>query len=505
MKKVILMAAAVGAVAWCARGYVLFEGDGSDEPGFVAPQVGAPPPPPPAHISSGETYIPYPGPPAAPQARSEKKNPPNPPVLFTKIKSDRGLLDWAARPNDLNNLLKSMKQLMDVNFACEAKSFAEVDPDPEKNPILYRSGHFHFQLSPAERQKLRRYLLAGGMIIFNAGMGSKPFYDSAIREMKEVFPEIPVQRLSSDHAVFHAYYDLNKVKYRKGVRDAGFAGDEPWFEGVTVDCRTVALISRWGLDIGWDAVNDDTMRGYAVDDAQKLGVNMMAYATAQRAWAKQLAQQLQFADADKVLSGKMAVAQVVYDGEWKTRHKGLTILLHQFNRRTDVPVQFNLKELRLSDPVIFNAPLLYMTGHEDFTLKEAEARNLREYLQKGGLLFAEACCGRRAFDQAFRREMRKVLPESPLAPLAAGDALFHLPNRIDLLGVTPALAAQSGNKSAVAPRIEAADVGGHFAVIYSPFGLAGGWELAQNPYGLGYNDTGALALGENILMYAVTQ
>ena len=500
-----MIALAAAALAAPAHAFMLFEGDGSDEPGFVAPQMGAPPPPPPAHISSGETYIPYPGPPAAPQARSEKKNPPNPPVMFTKLKSEKGLVDWASRPNDLNNLLKSMKQLMDVNFACEAKSLAEVDADPEKNPILYRSGHFHFELSPAERQKLRAYLVGGGMIIFNAGMGSKPFYDSAIREMQAMFPEIPVQRLSSDHALFHAYYDLNQVSYRPGVRAAGYNGNEPWFEAVTLNCRTVALISRWGLDVGWDAVADETMRAYSIESAQKLGVNIMAYATAQRAWAKQMAQALKIADADSTLAGKVAVAQVVYDGEWKTRHKGITLLLHQFNQRTDVPVRFNLAELRLSDPAIFNAPLLYMTGHEDFKLSAAEVKNLREYLDKGGLLFAEACCGRRAFDQAFRREMAKVYPDQRLAPVDSGNLLFSLPNRIATLGVTPSLSAQSGNKSAITPRVEAVDAGGHFGIIYSPYGLAGGWEMSQNPYGLGYNEAGALALGENILMYAVTQ
>ena len=86
--------------------------------------------------------------------------------------------------------------------------------------------------------------MKGGMIIFNTGMGSKPFYDSARRELQAVFPEVPVQRLAADHPVFHAYYDLNQVQYRQGVRAAGYHGNEPWFDGVTIDCRTVAVISR---------------------------------------------------------------------------------------------------------------------------------------------------------------------------------------------------------------------------------------------------------------------
>ena len=57
----------------------IFDGDGSDEAGFVPPPPRKEAPPPPANISGGETYIPYPPPPAMPASRSEKKNPPKPP------------------------------------------------------------------------------------------------------------------------------------------------------------------------------------------------------------------------------------------------------------------------------------------------------------------------------------------------------------------------------------------------------------------------------------------
>ena len=57
----------------------------------------------------------------------------------------------------------------------------------------------------------------------------------------------------------------------------------------------------------------------------------------------------------------------------------------------------------------------------------------------------------------------------------------------------------------IEPKLEVVDLNGHHGVIYSPYGLAGGWEMSQNPYGWGYDEAGALALGENILLYAVTQ
>jgi hypothetical protein len=55
------------------------------------------------------------------------------------------------------------------------------------------------------------------------------------------------------------------------------------------------------------------------------------------------------------------------------------------------------------------------------------------------------------------------------------------------------------------PRLEGVEVNGHIAVIYSPFGMAGGWEMSQSPYARGYDDVSSQRLGQNILMYSVTQ
>jgi pimeloyl-ACP methyl ester carboxylesterase len=493
------------ALSMAGFGAILGPGDGSDEPGFVSPPADAlQPPAPPAHISSAETLVPYPGPPDFPQSRTEKKMPPSPPVMFTKISSDRGMVDWNARPNDLNNLLKSMKQLINVDFSMEVKSIDEVSTDPQKNPILYRSGHFHFAFTPEERQNLRTYLLNGGMIIFNPGMGSKPFYDSAIKEMQAIFPELAVKRIGPNHPIFHSYYDLSTVNYRTGVRAAGYEGNEPDFMGIEVNCRAVAVVSRWGMDIGWDATSDDSLLGYDIPSAQKLGVNLLSYATSERAWAKNAARSMQFVDDAKNTGGKIYLTQVIYNGEWKTRSQGLSVLLRQFNHRTGVPVKFERRELRLTDPKLADSPVLYMHGHEDFVLAPEEVAALREYLKNGGLLMAEACCGRQDFANAFVREMHKVLPGQTLEAVSPESPLYSIPNKIAQVGVTPALEAKIG-QPAMAPKLLGIQQGGHYSVVFSPYGLIAGWEMSPDPYSLSLDTSGALALGENLLMYAVTQ
>jgi hypothetical protein len=411
---------------------------------------------------------------------------------------------WNATPNDVNNLLKNLQELSDINYNMDLRYLNEISPDPEKNPVLFRSGHYNFSYTPRERKTLREFLLGGGMIIYNTGLGSAPFYRSVIRELKEIFPEQPIQRLTSDHPIFHSYYDVDRVSYSKGVRAAGFKGNEPWFDAIEINCRVVALVSRWGMAVGWQDSVQDEYQAYMPESALKLGMNIFSYASAMRAWAKNAAYSMKFIDKDKSSSDKVSLVQVVYDGVWKTRHVGLSILLHTFNQRTEVPVKFKVREMRLTNPDIFNAPLIYLTGHEHFELSAKEILQLRQYLENGGFLLGEACCGRKGFDRAFRQLMKKTLPGQPLQAVVPTSSLYQYPHPIKTLSVTPTLARDLG-RSALPPMAEGITINGNVAVVYSRIGLAGGWEMCQSPYARGYGDIGCIKLGHNILMYAMTQ
>lgn len=480
---------------------VLGSGDGSDEPGFVPPPENSKlPPPPPRSISSSENMAACCCCPVTPMSRTEAKKPPMPPVMMTKIKTER-LIDWAATPNDVNNLLKSMQELISCNYIMDVKPLSEVSADPESNPTLYRSGHYRFSYTKEERDKIRKYLLDGGMLILNTGLGSAPFYDSAVSELRAIFPEVSLQRLSSDHPIFHSYYDCDRVKVRKGAYKTGYKGDEPWFEGITINCRTVAVISRLCMAVGWEDNENDEYQAYESGDAKRLGINLFSYATALRAWVKGGVNGGKFVNSDES-SSDVSIGQVIYDGEWKTRHGGISMLLQSFNQKTGVPVRFGLKEIRFSDSKLFDTPIIYITGHENFRLKKDEASKLREYVLNGGFLFAESCCGRKGFDLSFREQMRVIFPEYPLSVIEGG-VLYNLPNKIESVGVTASLSAQVGN--VIKPQLEGIEVEGHYGIMYSKFGLSGGWECNQSPYALGYVDSACNLIGQNVLMYAATQ
>ncbi len=58
-------------------------------------------------------------------------------------------------------------------------------------------------------------------------------------------------------------------------------------------------------------------------------------------------------------------------------------------------------------------PFIFFTGHKDFHLSDQEIKNLADYLQVGGAIWGDnALAGRGSrFDVAFRREMKKVVPD----------------------------------------------------------------------------------------------
>ena len=79
---------------------------------------------PPAQHSGAEGLPPLPLP-AVPLRRTEKKDPPRPPVMVVKIDTGkRG--DWDTNPVDIDNLLKWMAKNLGVHFSSQNRKLEDV-------------------------------------------------------------------------------------------------------------------------------------------------------------------------------------------------------------------------------------------------------------------------------------------------------------------------------------------------------------------------------------------
>ena len=76
----------------------------------------------------------------------------------------------------------------------------------------------------------------------------------------------------------------------------------------------------------------------------------------------------------------------------------------------------NVKAIRLDDRneiMTIKPPFIFLTGTRDFKLTEKEVETLREYVRVGGCIWGDSSLPglRSRFDIAFRREMKRVIPD----------------------------------------------------------------------------------------------
>lgn len=90
----------------------------------------------------------------------------------------------------------------------------------------------------------------------------------------------------------------------------------------------------------------------------------------------------------------------------------------------------NVEAIKLDSDEIFRVkpPFIFMTGTRDFKLTDREVENLQKYIRMGGCIWGDASIpGKRSrFDIAFKREMKRVLPDvdKDWEPLPSNHPIF---------------------------------------------------------------------------------
>ena len=467
-------------------------------------------PAPPQRRMGGEGLPPLPLP-ATPQRRTERKRQPAPPVLIAKIQfgeiqeiqHDGEVMryhDWNKDPGDIPLLLNLANSALGLRYTHKRGPLDAFPPDPAQNPIFYYTGSDAFQLSDAEVERLREFVRAGGTIWGDTCFGDPDFFKAFLKEMSRILPDRPFRRLDLSHPLFHCFYEIDRVEYTRPVPDA--PNGEPLFFGVDLGCRTAIILSRYDLSCGWDGHIREGALSVHPNDARRLGVNMVAYALATyRIGEYQSTAKLYYEDKERA-RGDFQFAQAVLGENWDTQTNSIGNLLKTVATKTSAEVKFVHRAVQLGSEGLLDYPFLYMTGHYDFVLKDAEVQALRTYLRGGGFLLASPCCGSREFNKAFRREIARVLPGNDLQQLAADHAVYHILYDISAVQYGPYV--MSIGEIPPSLPLEGISLGGTTPVIYCPYGLGGGWRGFDHPFGRDVAQEDATKLGVNIVLYSMT-
>ena len=472
---------------------------------------GPPPPAAPQRRTAAESFPPLPLP-ATPLRRTEKKRQPSPPALVGKVVlgdikwatrdgQRYSYRDWMTDPNDIANLLEWTNRQLNIQYRAVDTDLAEFGGDPTELPILYFTGHDAFTVPDELVPRLRQFCIDGGTILGDACCGA-PEFDKAFRAFvaKLFGNQRPLEPLPADHPLYSAFYNIGAVQYKREAKEWNAA---PCLEAVHIGCRA-AVIYTGGFDCscGWDGHIHEHGQRVLPKDARLLGANILTYALATYELGRFLSTERVYHQRGEPTRDQLVIAQVIHDGDWDTQPSALAALLKHLAQNTTVQVQFKRENVDLRSIDAFAHPILYMTGHKDFQLADEEVRNLQRYLAAGGVLVANACCGRQGFDDAFRREIRRVLPDHPLERIPLEHPVYRAVYPIREVTYMPlVLHEHPGLRE---PTLEGISLENQLRVIYSPYGLVNGWSGAPNPYARGYAGDDALRLGINILVYAMT-
>ena len=170
------------------------------------------------------------------------------------------------------------------------------------------------------------------------------------------------------------------------------------------------------------------------------------------------------------------------DQQWNQDRNDAAHLVSFLSDRLGSPVTWEVVGLDARVEDWLAAPILYFNGHVPPRFDLRAVKKLQEYVQQGGTILAEACCGRREFAEGFRAFAKQAWPDFELHPLPPDHPVFRSLFRLD------------GSKI----HLEGIDVSCRTAVFFSPDDLSCLWEQGNIPI----KSEQALRLGANIAAYA---
>lgn len=125
-----------------------------------------------------------------------------------------------------------------------------------------------------------------------------------------------------------------------------------------------------------------------------------------------------------VSAQNMKLALLVYGGggDWYANPTSLKNLAAFCNQQLHTRFEPEEAQVEIGSPEIFNYPFIHMTGHGRWEVTDAEAQNLRKYLEAGGFLHIDDNYG---MDQYVRPVLKKVFPELSLVELPFSHPIYH--------------------------------------------------------------------------------
>ncbi|HJN11859.1 MAG TPA: DUF4159 domain-containing protein [Pirellulaceae bacterium] len=145
---------------------------------------------------------------------------------------------------------------------------------------------------------------------------------------------------------------------------------------------------------------------------------------------------------------------------------------------------------------LLETPVLFISGRDSLELSSDQKNNLREYINQGGFIFAEACCGGEGFDRSFKALMKELFKDSSLQLLPPEHPVWYAEEKVDPDYLRPLYGVDACCRT---------------SIIYCPQDLSCFWELnrpgrdSSYPANVQAEIEACVRIGENVVTYATNR
>ena len=404
------------------------------------------------------------------------------PVLCNKLQYSKPYFgDWNARQRDVANMVEWISKETEASLNWQVANINAPVSDWLNSPILYISGYKDPKFTQQQIRKLRRYVNAGGLVLCSCNNNSLAFQRAMIKYGREVVnKKYEFQRLTNKNVLFNM---------------------QPWFHVVmnvlalSNGSRYLWLVCPSDLGAVWQR------QALSQTSFWEFPLNLYLYATGKGSLADRL-HSTAVPVADKPPQRTIKIGQLKYPGNWNPEPGAWPRLARLL--ATDAGTGAKLSTVDIAAAGVADMPILHLTGTNGLNLSDKDVAALRQYVQKGGLLFADGTGGNAEFANAFTKLMMKAFPNQPLQKIPA-DAPFitgKVPGGVDASKVSyrKFYLTIKGRKSK--PELLGIKIGKRWGVIFSQTDITSGL-LGTNTWGiLGYSPKSSVALARNIVEYA---
>src|SRR5262245_51184134 len=130
--------------------------------------------------------------------------------VFARLRYESG--DWDYNPKVAANVLDSLLQYTTIPVYRDEVVISAASSELLSFPFVFMTGHKLVRFTAAERENLRRFADAGGLLLSDDcnhdvnGLYAKSFE----QEIQAIFPEAPLAKLPALHPIYRSFFTFTE-------------------------------------------------------------------------------------------------------------------------------------------------------------------------------------------------------------------------------------------------------------------------------------------------------